>query len=498
MAGSRLGPGEPAVPIYAWTIMTNESQRATVYYYSTSFVNPPDFTPAPSPSFRGAVPEAGAQPVYQFTIDMNDNTHTLAYYYSLDETVPPNFKAAGIAFYAYDGDAAEREVFQFQAPRAGPGQTVPYYYGDLSDPPPPGFIRSNPDPQAWAFWARPGPSERETEVTNESGSLKIRFSYALDFDITDAPSPDDVAIPPHSGLVTQQGVGSADRGSQLLQFATDAEEPVVWWSGWVREGSKIRANPDSGSRQVSVDGKAARVRPNQATLSEDEQAAFRDAVTVLNSDRRFGDLVAIHGVMAHRMHGIMPDKRDPVGLQRFLAWHRVYLRQFELALQAVDPSIDLPYWDWMSTRGVPAWLADWLPTVTISPGNVVTVLRDAGDPSELPTVDQISALFDNTQFTSFTSSLEQIHNNVHAWFGEGSTMNDVPRAPADPIFWMHHANIDRIWAFWENGLDLPDPNEPLSPSYPSLKAPFDVMDPWNAVSLRQTLVTIDSSYVYMG
>lgn len=237
MAGGRLEPGAPAVPIYAWTIMTNESQRATVYYYSTSFVNPPDFAPAPSPSFRGAVPEADAQPVYQFTIDMNDSTHTLAYYYSLDPTVPPNFKAAGIAFYAYDGDAAERDVHQFQAPRAGPGQTVPYYYGDLSDPPPPGFILSNPSPEVVAFWAHPGPSEPETEVTNESGSSQIRFSYALDFDITDAPSPDDVAIPPHSGLITQQGVGSADHGSQLLQFATDAQDPVVWWSGWVREGS---------------------------------------------------------------------------------------------------------------------------------------------------------------------------------------------------------------------------------------------------------------------
>ncbi|KAH6908113.1 tyrosinase [Coprinopsis sp. MPI-PUGE-AT-0042] len=47
-------------------------------------------------------------------------------------------------------------------------------------------------------------------------------------------------------------------------------------------------------------------------------------------------------------------------------------------------------------------------------------------------------------------SLEGIHNNVHNWTGQGfSHMAHVPVAAFDPIFWLHHANIDRLLAMWQ-------------------------------------------------
>jgi tyrosinase len=30
-------------------------------------------------------------------------------------------------------------------------------------------------------------------------------------------------------------------------------------------------------------------------------------------------------------------------------------------------------------------------------------------------------------------------------------MGSIPWAARDPIFWLHHSNIDRIWASWNNG-----------------------------------------------
>ena len=36
----------------------------------------------------------------------------------------------------------------------------------------------------------------------------------------------------------------------------------------------------------------------------------------------------------------------PHGWSIFLPWHRMYLRNFELALQDIVPSVTLPYWDW--------------------------------------------------------------------------------------------------------------------------------------------------------
>lgn len=37
-----------------------------------------------------------------------------------------------------------------------------------------------------------------------------------------------------------------------------------------------------------------------------------------------------------------------------------------------------------------------------------------------------------------------VHNTGHVAFG--GEMGNMFTSPSDPIFWVHHANIDRIWA----------------------------------------------------
>jgi tyrosinase len=53
------------------------------------------------------------------------------------------------------------------------------------------------------------------------------------------------------------------------------------------------------------------------------------------------------------------------------------------------------------------------------------------------------------QFFGQTGALEQTpHNDVHVAVGGQGWMGDPDRAAADPIFWLHHSNIDRLWAVW--------------------------------------------------
>ncbi|CEL03900.1 hypothetical protein ASPCAL05038 [Aspergillus calidoustus] len=47
-------------------------------------------------------------------------------------------------------------------------------------------------------------------------------------------------------------------------------------------------------------------------------------------------------------------------------------------------------------------------------------------------------------------NIEFIHNNIHWWAGgDGGHMSQIPVATFDPIFWLHHCNIDRIFAMWQ-------------------------------------------------
>jgi len=74
----------------------------------------------------------------------------------------------------------------------------------------------------------------------------------------------------------------------------------------------------------------------------------------------------------------------------------------------------------------------------------------------------------NTDFSSFQSALNSPHGSVHGRVG--GNMGSVPYAGFDPIFWLHHANVDRLWAVWQasNSGPLP-PNEANLTLEPFLK-----------------------------
>jgi len=48
------------------------------------------------------------------------------------------------------------------------------------------------------------------------------------------------------------------------------------------------------------------------------------------------------------------------------------------------------------------------------------------------------------------SSLEAIHDGIHVLVGAGGHMNDPLVAAFDPIFFLHHCNVDRIFALWQS------------------------------------------------
>ncbi|TFK74620.1 Di-copper centre-containing protein [Pluteus cervinus] len=51
--------------------------------------------------------------------------------------------------------------------------------------------------------------------------------------------------------------------------------------------------------------------------------------------------------------------------------------------------------------------------------------------------------------TSSGESLESIHDTVHVLLGGAGHMSSVPVAAFDPIFWLHHTNVDRLVALWQ-------------------------------------------------
>jgi hypothetical protein len=209
----------------------------------------------------------------------------------------------------------------------------------------------------------------------------------------------------------------------------------------------------------------ANQRKNQRNLSEDE---WKTVVAAINAMHGIGtpapayrDFVRVHvdamsaggmqwGVHRMRMSGMLTSGRN------FLAWHRRFLWQFEQRLQVANPSVTLPYWDWVADPGIPVGISD--PQLLQSWG----VSRQP-DLSLLPTQAEVAAVMAKTSFLPFQQSLEGLHDNVHG--AVGGTM-DTSSSPADPIFFLHHANIDRLWSNWQqqnSASEPPNQSEELQP-----------------------------------
>jgi tyrosinase len=128
----------------------------------------------------------------------------------------------------------------------------------------------------------------------------------------------------------------------------------------------------------------------------------------------------------------------------FLTWHRGYLALFERELRRVsgDPALNLPYWNYYEDPSIPAEFTD------PSPWNPLYSDRINTNVSGALTTDPFAATV--TQYQGSTSSFEYMlenkpHDPVHDLIG--STMATMD-SPLDPIFWLHHANIDRLLNAW--------------------------------------------------
>ncbi|OEJ23562.1 tyrosinase [Streptomyces agglomeratus] len=256
------------------------------------------------------------------------------------------------------------------------------------------------------------------------------------------------------------------------------------------------------------------VRKNQAHLTPTEKRNFVDALLELKRSGRYDTFVTTHNafIMSDTDNGDRVGHRSP----SFLPWHRRFLIQFEQALQAVNPEVALPYWDWTVDRSPTSslWAADFLGgtgrsrdgqvsdgAFAVTAGKWPVSVRVDGrgflrralgsGGQQLPTraeVDAVLAMptYDTAPWNSasdgFRNHLEgwrgvNLHNRVHVWVG-GQMGTGV--SPNDPVFWMHHAFIDRLWAQWQA-------RHPGSTYLPAVQTRNvvslnDVMRPWNDVT----------------
>jgi outer membrane protein OmpA-like peptidoglycan-associated protein len=157
----------------------------------------------------------------------------------------------------------------------------------------------------------------------------------------------------------------------------------------------------------------------------------------------------------------------------FLPWHRMYVDYFERICRSIlrDDSFTLPYWNYsradqralpaaFRVQGSPLFRQDR--NASINNG----VPMDEAGLSPVPSL-QITHYDPQGVAQGFNDFLDaDLHGHIHVTIGTTRGMGRVPWAANDPIFWLHHCNIDRLWASWNRaGRRNPADNAWLSQTF---------------------------------
>lgn len=144
----------------------------------------------------------------------------------------------------------------------------------------------------------------------------------------------------------------------------------------------------------------------------------------------------------------------PHGIAYFLAWHRGALYYFEqqLRLMTGRPGLMVPYWDYYRSPTMPAEFTDPASPLYV-PNRVNTNVYSA---LGLGAFSDTLTTFERGTTDSFERQMEgRPHNPVHNLIGGYMALRT---SPTDPIFWLHHGNVDRLWVAWVaagNGRQMP-------------------------------------------
>ncbi|MEO9461892.1 MAG: tyrosinase family protein [Marinomonas sp.] len=204
---------------------------------------------------------------------------------------------------------------------------------------------------------------------------------------------------------------------------------------------------------INLAAQTTRVRRNIADPSSSGQdiQALRSAISNMRSRN---DSLSLE--TQRQIHQIYVGQH---GTWRFLPWHRRQLAAFESIVSALSGKADfaLPYWDYQQTPNLPSWLFDD-PVFGASSRNASALTDIAARRWGWET--RVARVFQDP-FTVFAGSPARAgsveaygHNLVHGAIG--GDMGRPSSAPLDPLFWMHHANVDRVWTTWHDA---------TSPSY---------------------------------
>jgi Common central domain of tyrosinase/Polyphenol oxidase middle domain len=217
---------------------------------------------------------------------------------------------------------------------------------------------------------------------------------------------------------------------------------------------------------------AVMVRKNIYSLSAAEITSIKNGIAAmkllpLTDPTSWTYQAAIHGTTLPNNLPSWNSCHQPGAAFFFLAWHRMYCYFFERILRAKsgDPNLTLPYWNYQTNAVLHPDYRNSAASNTLYDGSRNASINSGGSlPASIST--SINNALLELLYYDFQLDINGPHGSVHG--AVGGNMGSVNSAAKDPVFWLHHCNIDRLWEEWLRkcgGRKNPDDAPWLTKSY---------------------------------
>jgi tyrosinase len=331
------------------------------------------------------------------------------------------------------------------------------------------------------------PSPCRIRVTNPSGAITPTVTIRLS----------STSAATGGAVVFRKGTTGAFSNTLTLTVPINGTSVPFFVAGKFGRPSSsnadVRIDARFGTLLVGSVKVMVRIRKNANALTPAERDRLVSAFAQINNQGagRFADFRDMHtNVTSPQAHGA----------PGFLPWHRAYLLDLERELQSIDPTVTLPYWRFdqaspniftLDFFGV----SNSVGTVSFSPTNPLQFWRTDGVPGinrrpffatntappGLRTEAQTLAL--GNAYPAFRTLEGNPHGSAHTSFG--GFISSIGTAARDPLFFLLHCNVDRLWAKWQRQFGRFDPT--VAASFDGAANPIghnlpDTMWPWNGIT----------------
>jgi N-acetylneuraminic acid mutarotase len=271
---------------------------------------------------------------------------------------------------------------------------------------------------------------------------------------------------PASGAAKSENTASSGEKKPYIRYNVNSPEGQVMLAKYARAIEIMKTLPDYDTHSWNWWWYTHWVKGPPAFLWDFSRKKKTEVIATLPEQYQATAEAVWNGCQAHPY-----DPSDPEHYQQwyFLPWHRLMLYEFEGVIREVlhDEDFTLPYWN--PVTGNPNDLE--VPAVFRMPGTALYngtrwPWVNAGERIDVLYRDWLTldVLNEKIYIDSPTGNLgfnPRLDVNPHflTHLALGGDMADFATVGGDPMFYLHHVNLDRLWESW-NRLGHTNPTDP--------------------------------------